>query len=353
MIPSGMAMENPVIEMDNYFKSTPRSKHTCLLDLLNDGDQDLTSLSTAPFADASKSSLSIPSDFSDDLNYGDHSYYMKTSTPIKPTMNRLCANDDAPIHRKELMERDSSQDLSSMLTDEISPECYGKSSEEDEIVEIIYTTSSSEEEEEISDGERPKDLSTTGESLNSTSFSQISGIADSMTPASDSCLSNVNFTTTISSQRKNKKANPSFNKNNCNVTWHPDVTRSYDSDRNQSLFPQKAKLRRSTARTNLLAKFDNTVKKDRGEYECENEDVDVHTLIQFGNSKSPYDTLRPDAKNDEIYKVRAAPRRQRYSKNPSSSLKSQFWASRQYVEETEKAVYNLLKAEFSSPNESL
>ena len=356
-----MAMENPVIEMDNYFKSTPRSKHTCLLDLLNDEDQDLTSLSAA-HCDVSKSSLSIPSDFGEDLNYDDHSYYMKTSTPIKPTMNRLCANDDAPIHQKELVKRDSSKDLSSMLSecaDEISPECYGKSSEEDEIVEIIYTTSSSEEEEEISNGERHRDSPTTGESLNSTSISQISGIrescilGDSVTPASDSCLSNLNFATTISSQRNNKTTNPRFNKISCNVTSHPDVTRSYDSGMNQSHVPQKAKLRRSTARTNLLAKFDNTVKKDRDEYERENDNVDVNTLIQFGNSKSPYDTLRPDAKNDEIYKVRAAQRRQRYSKNPSSSLKSQFWAPRQYVEETEKAVYNLLKAEFSSPNESL
>ena len=354
-----MAMKNPVVEMDNYVESTQRSEHTCLLDLLNDEDQDLTSFSVVPFADASKSSLSIPSDFGDDLNYDDHSYCMKTSTPIKHTMNRLDIKDDAEMHQKAIMERDSSQDISSNqseCTNEISPEFYGKSSEEDEIVEIIYTTSSSEE---ISNEESPKNLSTTGESLNSTRFSQISGITkgcilrDSMALASDSGLSNLNFTTMINSQRNHQKAKPSFSTNNCNVTWHPDVTRSYDSGMNQSPSPKKPKLRRSVARTNLLAKFDDTVKRDRGENECENDDADINTLIRFGNSKSPYDTLRPDAKNDEIYKVTAAPRRQRYSKNPSSSLKSQFWASRQYVEETEKAVYNLLQAEFSSPNESL
>ena len=168
-----MAMKNPVTEMDSYVESTQRSEHTCLLDLLNDEDQDLTSFSAVPFADASKSSLSIPSDFGDDLNYDDHSYCMKTSTPIKTTMNRLGTKDDAEIHQKALMNKDSSQDISSMLsecTDEISPECYGKSSEEDEIVEIIYTTSSSEEEQVMSNEESPKDLSTTGESLNSTRF---------------------------------------------------------------------------------------------------------------------------------------------------------------------------------------
>ena len=179
---------------------------------------------------------------------------MKTSTPIKPTMNRLGTKDDTGIHQKALMERDSAQDISSMLsecTDEISPECYGKSSEEDEIVEIIYTTSSSEEEEEISNGENPKGLSTTGESLNSTRFSQISGVTkgcipgDSMALVSDSGLNNLN------------------------------------SDRNQPFSPKKPKLRRSVARTNLLAKFDDTVKKDRNDYECVHDDADVNTLIQL------------------------------------------------------------------------
>ena len=356
-----MAMKNPVAEMDSYVESSQRSKHTCLMDLLNDEDQDLTSFSAVPLADASKSSLSIPSDFGDDLNYDDHSYCMKTSMPIKPTMNRLGTKDDAEIHQKALMNKDSSQDISSMVsecTDEIRPECYGKSSEEDEIVEIIYTTSSSEEEQVMSNEESPKDLSTAGESLNSTRFSQISDVkkgcilGDSKALGSDSGLSNLNFTTMINSQKKHKKVKPSFSTNTCNVTWHPDVTRSYDSGMNQSLSPKKPKLRRSVARTNLLAKFDDTVERDRGETECENDNADVNTLIRFGSSKSPLDSMRPDAKNDEIYKVTAAPRRQRYSKNPSSSLKSQFWASRQYVEETEKAVYNLLQAEFSSPNES-
>ena len=40
-----MAMKKPVIEMESYVESTQRSKHTCLLDLLNDEDQDFTSFS--------------------------------------------------------------------------------------------------------------------------------------------------------------------------------------------------------------------------------------------------------------------------------------------------------------------
>ena len=347
-----MAMKNPLKDTESSFI---RQRGNCLKDLLNEDDHDLSTFSVASVAEASQSSLSILSDFSDDLE-NDRNIFMKTSTPIKHSINIPSPGAKTPglkMESKTVKYTDNSSkgvpSTAEIMEHEMSSESVGNSSEEEEVIEIIYTTSSSED--DFSEENQKIDFLTSAASLNSTRFSQISDISylgSSIAMESDASLNNLNFTDMMNPKRNCRSTMQNPKAINQNVTWYPEMPLSLSSSTlgNNALTPRKRKLRRSNARTNLLLRFDDDDDDD------DDVDVCVKNMIKLGNMKSPCPALKPEARNDEIYKVRVTPRRYRYSKNPSSSQESQFWAPRQYIEETEKAVNNLLKAEFSSPDSS-